>query len=402
MAAKRKPSLSAQEARQLHQEAMVIDSQQPPATSGFLFTDRMRAGLQEYADRGMTRTEASQLMASMAAEEIQTSAEARRAYMDLWNRSGVNVASATYAGPGPFEDAFERSVKTMAEARAIFDALDGELVLVLEADDIERAYGEGKRGIIFDFQDTTPFGTDLKRIDMFYNLGLRVVQLTYNLRNLVGDGCTETHKSGLTYFGREVVQRLNEMKMAVDVSHCSEQVGWDSLEVSTAPVMVSHSSSTAVCYHDRGKGDALAKAIADRGGFFGVVIVPGFIQDQRYVATLDDFVDHVEHLVDVMGIDHVGIGSDICGNGPTTGSMIDYPDEMPDIIEQSRRRPQEFNWSGFREEHRLDDQYRISGYNNFGDWPNITVKLAERGFGEEELRKLLGLNYLRYFREVVG
>jgi membrane dipeptidase len=229
-----------------------------------------------------------------------------------------------------------------------------------------------------------------------------VVQLTYNLRNLVSDGCTEIHKSGLTYFGRAVVERLNELNMAVDVSHCSEQVGWDALQASSTPIMVSHSSSTAVCYHDRGKGDALARAIADRGGFFGVVIVPGFIQDRRYLATLGDFVDHVEHLIDVMGIDHVGVGSDICGNGPETGSMIEYPEEMPGTIEQARRRPQDFNWSGFREEHRLTDEYRISGYDNFGDWPNITIKLAERGFTEEELRKLLGLNYLRYFREVVG
>ena len=398
----RTPSLSPEEARKLHYEALVIDAQQPPATSGFLFTDSMRAALQEFALQGMTRGEASGRLATMAAREIRTSADAREMYMGLWDRSGVNVLSATYAGPGDPGASFERSVRVMAEARAIIDALEGELVLVLKADDIERVYREGKHGIIFDFQDTTPFGTDLDRIEVFHNLGLRVVQLTYNLRNLVGDGCTEVYKTGLTYFGREVVQCLNELNMAVDVSHSSEQVGWDALEVSSAPILVTHSSSCAVCYHDRGKGDELAKAVADKGGFFGVALVPGFLQDERYLATLDDFVDHVDNLVDVMGIDHVGVGNDICGNGPETGSMIEYPEEMPGTIEQARRRPQEFNWSGFREEHRITDEYHIAGYDNFGDWPNITVKLAERGFNEQELRKLLGLNYLRYFREVVG
>ena len=402
MAVRTKPSLSPEEARQLHYEALVIDAQQPPATGGFLFTEGMRKALREYAEEGMTRPQARKLMESAAAREIQTSEEARQAYMDLWRRSGVNVASGTYAGPGAVETAFETSVRSMAEARAIVDALDGEMMLVLEADDIETAYRDGKRGLILDFQDTTPLGVDLSRIDLFYNLGLRVVQLTYNLRNLVGDGCTEIHKSGLTYFGREVVQRLNELNMAVDVSHCSEQVGWDALESSSSPIMVSHSASAAVCYHDRSKGDPLAKAVADAGGFFGVVIVPGFVQDKRHIATLDDFADHMEHLVDVMGIDHVGIGNDICGNGPETGSMIEYPEEMPATIEQQRRRPQDFDWSGFREEHRISDEYHISGYDNFGDWPNLTVKLAERGFSEEELRKILGLNYLRYFREVVG
>ncbi len=396
MTAIRTPTLSAEEARQLHDEALVIDSQQPPATYGFLFTDTMRTAVDELAAQGLTRGEIGDRMASMAAREIQTSEDARQQYLDLWNRSGVTVASATYAGPGDFVEAFEASVKRLAEARGIVDALDGELMLIRNADDIERAHQTGKHGLILDFQDTTPIGTDLGRIDMFHHLGVRVIQLTYNLRNLVGDGCTEVHKSGLTYFGREVVHRLNELNMIVDVSHCSEQVGWDALDVSSAPVVVTHSSSAAVCYHDRAKGDDLAKAIADRGGFFGVVVIPGFLQESTE-ATLDDFARHVEHLVDVMGIDHVGVGNDKAGQGPSTESMVEYPPDLPDS------RPGSFDWSGFRpEEHRMTPEHHIVGYDNFGDWPNLTIKLAERGFTEEELRKLLGLNYLRVFREIVG
>ena len=379
-----RPTLTPEEAKQLHYEALVIDSQQPPATNGFLFTDRMRTALQEYHRQGMTRGEAGELLGAMAVREIQTSPEARKSYLDLWDRSGVTVASATYAGPGTFSEAFERSVRGMAQARAIIDALD-EFTLMLKADDIEQAHLEGKHGLIFDFQDTTPFADRLDRIDLFHNLGLRVVQLTYNLRNLVGDGCTETHKSGLTYFGREVVQRLNELHMAVDVSHCSEQVGWDALEVSSAPIIITHSASADLCYHDRGKSDALAKAVADKGGYFGVVVIAGFLQES-HEATLDHFVDHVEHLIDVMGIEHVGIGTDKAGPGPGTESLIEYPADMP------ATRPGAFNWRGFREEHRISPEYHMNGFENFGDWPNLTVKLAERGFNEEELRNLLGLN----------
>ena len=207
-----------------------------------------------------------------------------------------------------------------------------------KAADIERAHREGKHCLIMDFRNTTPIDTDLSRIDLFYNLGVRMIQLTYNLRNLVGDGCTETHKSGLSYFGREVVQALNELGILVDVSHSSEQVGWDALEVSSAPIIISHASSAAVCPHDRGKSDALAKAVVDRGGFFGVVTIPGFIQES-YEATLDDFCDHVEHLVDVMGIDHVGIGSDKAAQGAGTESLIEWPDSMPLSDWQSFSRP---------------------------------------------------------------
>ena len=388
--------LSAEEAQQLHSEALVIDSQQPPVTNGFLFTDNMREALNEYHAMGMTRNEATPLLHAMATHEIKTNAAAREQYLGLWAASGVNVAGGTYAGPGPFDTAFEKSVTGIAQARAIIDAMDDRMLMVRKAEDIERAHREGKYGVVIDFQETTPFSDKLERIDLFHNMGLRMCQLTYNLGTLVGDGCTELHKSGLTYFGQAVVQRLNELNIIVDVSHCSEQVGWDAMEISTAPVIVSHSCSAAVAYHDRGKSDELARAIANQGGFFGVVIIPGFIQTSTE-ATLDDFVDHVIHLVDVMGIDHVGVGTDKAGPGPGTDSLIEWPNGMP------TERPGVFNYSGFRQvEHRLTDDYHIVGYDDFSDWPNLTVKLAERGFDEEELRKLLGQNYLRVFREVVG
>lgn len=393
---RRSPSLTPEEARQLHYEALVIDSQQPPATSGLLFTESMKAALEECSAKGMSRYEVGDLMATMAAREIVSSPEARQQYLDIWNKAGVTVACGTYEAVGAPDLAYDNAVRGISEAHSIIGALDGELILVRTADDIERAHESGKHGLVIDFQNTTPFGSDLDRINYFHGLGLRMVQLTYNLRNLVGDGCTETYKTGLTYYGREVVQRLNELSMIVDVSHCSEQVGWDAIEVSSAPVIVSHSSSAAVCYHDRGKSDDLAKAIADNGGFFGVVIVPGFLQETPK-GTLDDFTRHLEHLINVMGIDHVGIGTDKAGPGPGTESMIEYPFDMP------RHTPEGFNWSGFRlKEHRLEPHYKLLGYDDFRDWSNITVHLAEQGFTEDELRKLLGTNFLQVFREVVG
>jgi len=401
---KQERSLSNEEALELHREALVIDSKQPPATSGFIFTERMKLDLLDMEKAGYTRAQASSRLARVATEEIRNSESAREQYLSVWRRSGVNVASGTYSAGIEIERAYQSATEGMAQARSYIDALQGELKLILKADDIQDVYKSGKHGLILDFQDTLPFGTDLSKIEYFYNLGLRVVQLTYNLRNLVGDGCTERYKTGLTYFGQTVVQKLNEMNMAVDVSHCSQQVAWDALEISSAPIIVTHSSSNAICFHDRGKDDDLAKAIADKGGFFGVVIVPGFIQNNGSIATLDDFADHVTHLVNIMGIDHVGIGTDICGNGPETGLIYDdeFPDSMPGQIKYFQENPDEFNWSGFRTEHRLTPDYRIDGYSNFGDWPNITVKLAERGFNEDELKKLLGLNYLRYFRDVIG
>jgi membrane dipeptidase len=392
-----RPSLGPAEARQLHAQALVIDSQQPPVTSGFLFTERMREQLEAWREEGLSRADVAQGVQMLATREIQTSAEARRIYRDLWHRSGVTVACGTYTGSNRLSQSFEASVRAIAQAYAFIGALEGDLVPVLTAADIERVYATGKHGLILDFQNTTPFGDDPSRVALFYNLGIRMVQLTYNLQNLVGDGCTETYQGGLTYFGREIVGVLNELRILVDVSHSSEQVGWDALDASSAPIVVSHSASKTIAHHDRGKTDALAKAVADRGGYFGVAVIPGFISNQPNV-TLDDLCRHVEHLVRTIGIDHVGIGTDKAGPpSARTGSLIEFPRAMP------ARRGAAFDWIGFRlEEHRLTSDFAIEGYESFADWPNVTMALARWGFNEEELRKLLGLNFLRVFRDVVG
>ena len=207
----KKQHLSENEARDLHEQALVIDTQQPPATSGFIFTEKMKLELLEMEKLGYNRQEASSALTKVAEQEIRTSASARAQYLGLWKRSGVNIASGTYSAGTAIENAFMTATEGIAQARSYIDALDGELKLILNSKDIEEVYNSGKRGLIIDFQDTLPFGTDLNKIEYFYNLGLRVVQLTYNLRNLVGDGCTEKYKSGLSYFGRTVVEKLNEL-----------------------------------------------------------------------------------------------------------------------------------------------------------------------------------------------
>jgi membrane dipeptidase len=396
MPSNRQPSLTPDEARELHQDALVIDTQQPPITSGIVFTPKMRETVAQLAELGRTRTEVGPAVEAALVRDIQTSDEAKQMYLDMWRRSGVTAACGTYSGGHRISGAFEGAVRKIANAHAIITACAGEMLLVTDAASAERAHQESKFGIIIDFQNTLPLADQPDRLELFYGLGLRMVQLTYNYQNLVGDGCTDLNQGGLTYYGREVVGKLNELGILVDVSHCSEQVGWDAMEVSSTPVIVSHSASKAIAYHDRAKSDELARAIAEQGGYFGVVVIPGFIRDSPG-GSLDDLVRQIEHLVDVCGIDHVGLGTDKAGPGPSTSSLVEYPDSMP------QRLPGEFDWSGFRtEEHRLTEDYDMEGFGKLDDWPNITVALAQAGFNEEELRKILGLNYLRVFREVVG
>jgi membrane dipeptidase len=392
----RAPSLTPEEARQLHDTALVIDTQQPPITSGIVFTPLMKETVARQAERGRSRAEAGPAVEAALVRDIQTSDTAKQMYLDMWRASGVTVACGTYSGSHKPSQAYDSAIRKIANAHGIVAACDESMMIIRSAGDAEIAHQQGRFGVLIDFQNTLPISDDLDRIATFYNLGLRMVQLTYNLNNLAGDGCTDTTKGGLSLFGKAMVEKLNEMNILVDVSHCSEQVGWDAMEISSAPVIVSHSAAKGVAFHDRGKTDELARAVAEQGGYFGVVTLPGFIRDTPG-GSLDDVVRQIEHLVDVCGIDHVGIGTDKAGPGPGTSSLVEYPDSMP----QSHR--DDFDWIGFRsEEHRLGPEYDMDGFAKFSDWPNITVKLADAGFTEDEIRKLLGLNYLRVLRDVVG
>ncbi len=391
----RTQTLSADEARQLHQQALVIDTQQPPISSGIVYTPGMREVLAEQVAQGRTRGEAGQALEAALVRDIQREPAARAQYLDMWQRAGVTAACGTFSGQGKLATIFENAVRKIANAHAIAAAIP-EIEIVHTAADLERLAQDGRHGIIIDFQNTLPILDELDRVDLFYGLGLRMVQLTYNLQNLVGTGCTETYQSGLTYFGRALVQKLNDANIIVDVSHCSEQVGRDAMDISTSPVIVSHAAAKGVAVHDRAKSDEFARAIAEQGGYFGVVVIPGFIRDTPG-ATMADVVRQITHLVNVCGIDHVGIGTDKAGPGVGTDSMVEYPANMPASL------PGDFNWGGFRgAEHNLSPEFESDFFRSLADWPKITVALAEAGFTEDELRKLLGLNYLRVFREVVG
>ena len=198
MVVHRAPALSRGEALELHRQALVIDSQQPPVTAGLLVSEEMSRALDKLVARGRTRSEAAPALEAMAARQIHSSPTARAAYLDVWDRSGVTVACRTFASTGRISEAFECGFRRIAHGRAIIDALPDRMALIRTAADIERAHADGKHGVIVDFQDTIAFVDDSSQIQVFHDLGLRMVQLTYNRQNLVGDGCTENPQGVLT------------------------------------------------------------------------------------------------------------------------------------------------------------------------------------------------------------
>ena len=217
---------------------------------------------------------------------------------------------------------------------------------------------------------------------------MRVIQLTYNSRNLLGDGCTERVQTGLSRFGVDAVKRMNEVGVLVDTGHCSDATTLDAIEVSERPVAVTHAFSRVVSDHDRGKGDEVIRAIGQSGGYFGVVLVPFFITDDPN-ATLDHWLAQIDRVVELAGAGHVGIGTD-------WGEEL--PKQLMDMLNEEMR----LAGFGFREEHRVDWAATVDGYRSWREWPNLTAALLEHGYSDGEVRGFLGANFLRLFRESVG
>jgi membrane dipeptidase len=223
--------------------------------------------------------------------------------------SGITAVNATISAVGDAENGFEETVRNIAAWHHEIETHPDTFMQVRSVADILTAKRTKRMGSIFGFQDTTPYWDKIGRVDMFHRLGVRIVQLTYNGANLVGDGCLVPEDRGLKPYGREVVARLNELGSLVDVSH----VGWETtrqaIATSTRPVAATHSGAAAVNNVPRCKPDDILRALADKGGVVGVFMMPFLIAQGQPTAA--DFMRHLEHCIQICGEDHVGIGSDL-------------------------------------------------------------------------------------------
>ncbi|MCJ7625497.1 MAG: dipeptidase [Anaerolineaceae bacterium] len=362
----------------LHHEAVVIDS-----LGGYeVLTDAVKQRIDEMIDQDKALTFIFDEIARMNTENPP---EKSPQWQEHRQASGVSAISTTM---GPFGEemwSYENAVRDIAAWLYKFDVVD-ELIKVCSSEDIEYAKQEGKLGIILNFQNTAHIRSNLENLDFFYQLGIRVTQLTYNDLNLVGAGCTERSDCGLSSFGLKVVERMNKLGMLIDVSHTGFQTTMDTIEASDAPVAFTHTVCKAVRDHDRGKTDEQMEALAKKDGYMGIVVVPGFVTDQPH-ATLEHFLEHVDHAVKVMGADKVGIGTDLADAYEPLATKMNR-----DLLAQL----------GFREEHMADFNMKIEGYRGFQDFSNLTRGLVTRGYSDDDVKGILGGNFLRLFKEVVG
>lgn len=217
----------------------------------------------------------------------------------------VTVGNPALQGPEAFDDmkgeieGYDRHVATHPD----------RFLRATSLADLDRAAASERIGLVYYTQNATPIQDKVERLQTLHDLGVRIVQLTYNTRNLVGDGCLERTNVGLSRFGVEVVERLNALNVLVDASHCGEATTLDAIEFSNQPVAITHAGCQAVFEHPRNKSDAVLRKLHGKGGVIGIYQINPYLGSKGR-NNLDDYLRHIDHAVQVAGIDHVGIGSD--------------------------------------------------------------------------------------------
>jgi len=259
-------------------------------------------------------------------------------------------------------------------------ASPNDVSVATTVDEIVRAKAEGKVAIVICFEGASPIEDDTSLLDIYHRLSVRIIGLTHDHRNLLADGLGTGGTGGLTSLGREAVREMNRLGIVVDISHLNEAGFWDVIETSTAPIHASHSNSAALRNHRRNLSDEQLVAIAATGGVVGVHAMGAFVSEREGQPTLEEFVDHIEHMVEVMGDDHVAIGPDL---------MENYPDAEYALLWKSKQLP-EFAF------------VYPDGFTSLSQLPNVTIELVRRGFSESTISKILGGNLLRLFGEIWG
>jgi membrane dipeptidase len=295
-----------------------------------------------------------------------------------WADGGVTAVMATVATNEDAAGALRQIARWLVRLRSHAS----RMVHATTVADIERAKREGRLAVVFHFQNARPLGYDAGLVEVFQRLGVRAVQLTYNVKSPIGDGCTERTDSGLSDLGIELVREMNRVGVIVDLSHTGVQTTLDAMDVSTQPVIFSHSNARGVCDHPRNLTDEQIWGAARSGGVIGLNGFPRFVSTDTDRPTLDDLLRHLDHVVELVGVDHVGLGIDYFST-----DAAGYEQWVAEGV----WKPELYPPPPYRYPAGIDEPSRLSA---------VSTALLERGYSEDDVVKVLGGNFLRVFAQV--
>jgi membrane dipeptidase len=306
--------------------------------------------------------------------------------------SGVTALNFTVGAVGSYANDYDETVRNIAHWDNEIAAHPDTLFKITRGAQLAEAKRTGRLGIVFGFQDTTMYGENLDRFELFHDFGVRIVQLTYNRRNLMGDGCLEPGNAGLSRLGRDIVARMNERGTLVDLSHCGQRTTREGIEASRRPVAITHSGCAALADMPRNKRDEELRLLADRGGVIGIYVMPYLRTSGQVVA--DDVIRHIEHALKVCGEDHVGIGTD--GTIPAVVVTPEFRKQFADEIAERQKRG--ISAPG----ERADSLTFAPDLNEPLRFERIASLLSQRGHPDARIGKILGGNFARLFNEVIA
>jgi membrane dipeptidase len=295
--------------------------------------------------------------------------------------SGINAFHIAVGTGGT--EAYVNTLRFIASWNSFLANHDQWLMRVDSAADLDRVKTSGKVGVILGVQNSEHFRNPAD-VDYFHSLGQRVSQLTYNTRNLIGNGSTERRDEGISDFGAVIIERMNKAGIAVDVSHCGDRTTLDAFEISKKPALITHSNCRALAPgHPRCKTDEAIKKMAASGGVMGITSVRMFVKNDE-PTTVEHFLDHFDHVKKLVGVEHLGVGSDI---------DLDGYDDMP--TEENKRLRAGYKGSyGFRE--KID----IEGIDHPKRMLDLTEGLIRRKYTDREIELVLGGNFKRVLAQI--
>jgi len=308
-----------------------------------------------------------------------------------WNRTifeqlkqgGVTMVHVTIV----YHEQIRETLLRISEWNRHFE-MHGDLIMpVKSAADIRLAKTLGKVGIMFGAQNCSAIEDDIGMVEVMRELNLMIMQLTYNNQSLLACGCYEAVDSGVTRFGRQVIKEMNRVGMIVDMSHSGERSTLDAIEISERPIVISHANPSSFYAAKRNKSDTVLKALGESGGLLGFSLYPFHLKNGPD-CSLNDFCDMVANTADLMGIDNIGIGTDLCQDQPVS------------ILEWMRNG----RWSksmdyGEGSASDADWPKPLAWFKDSRDFPNITQGLEKRGFRDDEIAKIMGLNWLNLLEQ---
>ena len=300
-----------------------------------------------------------------------------------WRASNLTAVHVTIS----YHEQFRQTVSNFEQWNSWFEKYPSLIMPAFYAEDVETANEQNKTAVIFGFQNPSPIEDDIGLVEILHRLGGRFMQLSYNNQSLLATGCYEENDPGITRMGKEVIKEMNRVGMVIDMSHSSERSTFEAIELSSRPIVISHANPSFWHPAKRNKSDEIIKELSNSNGMLGFSLYPHHLNNSTQ-CSLEDFCSMIARTADLIGIDHIGFGSDLCQ---------DQPDSIVEWMRVGKWTKELDYGEGSASNPGFPDM--PSWFRDNRDWHNIIEGLKKHGFSNDEINKIKGENWLSFFRK---